>query len=691
MTTQIIQSGETLTVDFTSFGISDYEVFLKCKRLPESRIIVNESDLTYKVETHIRYANLLGIEADLKTLDSLPLSEFLFEHQKEILKLALNAKRFAVWANVGLGKTNIELEFARQVSHITNGGRVLIMTLGEIVGQFIEESEKFYGDSLPLLKLESREEMRLWCKNGYSGKETSKFWHPVKDGNLDALVLYERHYSCYEYKDGRKRRGNKIVGPGERIVLLNEEKDALFVWRKFIDDSGQKGVNCAVFRNESNQLSSEMIKDATELAWNKWNGERLYTYVDAEKVESENPGYCFIKAGWKKCGVTKSGKLIFEKYPPRIAVTNYEKMNPDEKGQIVSEFKFLAGIILDESSRLKAGGGKQKWALIKSSKGIPYKLSCTAMPAPNDYIEFASQASFLERMRDENEIIWTFFARDKQTNEWTVKRHAREAFFEWMAAWSIYLKLPQSFGWSSDYKLPPEPEIIRHEIPITAEQFEQSTLFNIDTRHQPNLFAGTQSQGIVGRSKMSQIAKGFVYIDGKKKLQRIESHKPQKVADLIIQDVSAGLQVLVWTIFDEESEIIADALRDYSNYKIDFEILSGSMPKAKRPAVLENFRKGITPVLISKASLLGYGMNFQMCGSMIFSGWNDSFESFYQAVGRAVRYGQQKSVKIHLPFVRELEYEQLENVFRKQAQFETAILEQEKAYIKAMQNLKLLN
>lgn len=544
MTTQITQTGENLTVDFTSFGIEDYEVFLKCKRLPESKIVFDENTFNYRVETHSRYANLLGIEAGHQTLDTLPLSSFLFEHQREILKLALAAKSYAVWANVGLGKTLIELEFARQVSHITAGGRVLIFTLNEIVDQTIEECEKFYKDSLPLLKLESRDEMRLWAKGEFKP----------------------------EYK---------------------------------------------------------------------------------------------------------------------IAITNYEKMNPDkESGQIVSELKNLAGIILDESSRLKAGGGKQKWALIKSSKGIPYKLSCTATPAPNDYIEFASQASFLERMRDEKEIIWSFFVRDKVTNEWTVKRHAREAFFEWMAAWSIYLKLPQSFGWSSDFVLPPEPEIIRHEIPITAEQLEKSRLFNVDMRSQPSLFV-QQSQGIVGRSKMSQIAKGFVYLDGKKKLERIESHKPRKVADLICQDVSDGLQVLVWTIFDEETEIIAEKLNESGLQ--GFEVLTGSTSKTKRQPMLDNFRRGDTPVLISKASLLGYGMNFQMCGSMIFSGWNDSFESFYQAVGRAVRYGQQKSVKIHLPFIRELEFAQLENVFRKQSQFETAILEQEKAYIKAMQNLKLLN
>lgn len=536
--------GETLQIQFQSFGAGkDYDLFLKCKRLPESRLSYDYERDCYTIETHVRYSNLLGIDASPTAAARLPLPEFLFEHQREILKLALAAKRYAVWANVGLGKTLIELEFARQVAALTNG-RCLIITLNEIVEQTIEEAEKFYGSRLPILRINSRDELRRWCKSGDSTRQ--------------------------------------------------------------------------------------------------------------------------------------------------IAITNYEKMNPEGGEQVLSELKFLSGLILDESSRLKAGSGKQKWALIKSSKGIPYKLSCTATPAPNDYIEFASQASFLERMRDENEIIWTFFAKDKQTGEWTVKRHARQAFFEWMASWSIYLKLPQNFGWSSDFKSPPDPEIIQHEIEATFEQIEKARLFNLNGKHQPTLFL-TETPGVVGRSKLSQIAKGFVYLDGKKKIERIDSIKPEFVAKLISDEIEKGLQVLVWTIFDEETEIIAEQLEKHLVLPAhDFEVLSGATAKDNRQPILERFRKGALQCLISKASLLGYGMNFQNCGSMIFSGWNDSFESFYQAIGRAVRYGQEKSVRIHLPFIRELEYAQLENIFRKQNQFEAAILEQERAYIKAMRRLELL-
>jgi hypothetical protein len=110
--------------------------------------------------------------------------------------------------------------------------------------------------------------------------------------------------------DGRERK--LFCGPGEKMVLLTEREDALFVWRKFIDDSGQQGVNCAIFRNESGILSSLLIREAMLHAWRRWPGERLYTYVNPRKIRSSNPGCCFKMAGWKVCGVSKGGLAILE-------------------------------------------------------------------------------------------------------------------------------------------------------------------------------------------------------------------------------------------------------------------------------------------------------------------------------------------------------------------------------------------
>jgi len=135
-------------------------------------------------------------------------------------------------------------------------------------------------------------------------------WYQVHDGNPVALAMYERHYSCYKYADGRKRK--LFCGPGQKMVLLTINNDALFIWRKFIDDSGQKGVNCSAFRNEGKLKSSSLIMEAVSHARRRWQKERLYTYVNPKKIKSTNPGYCFKIAGWKKCGITKGGLIILE-------------------------------------------------------------------------------------------------------------------------------------------------------------------------------------------------------------------------------------------------------------------------------------------------------------------------------------------------------------------------------------------
>ncbi len=147
------------------------------------------------------------------------------------------------------------------------------------------------------------------------------YWLPCKDGDPRAYALMMRHYSFQAYSDGRRQdAGNRnrrlFVGPGEKTVLLGNDELALFVWRKFIDKSGQHGVNCAVFHNESDHKASDLIRQAEVLAWQRWPGERLYTYVNTKKIKSPVPGYCFRRAGWKHCGESQALKLlIFEKFP----------------------------------------------------------------------------------------------------------------------------------------------------------------------------------------------------------------------------------------------------------------------------------------------------------------------------------------------------------------------------------------
>lgn len=147
------------------------------------------------------------------------------------------------------------------------------------------------------------------------------YWQPVKDGNnllaFDIMLqLFVSAISGWPPPEPVQPESQVVFGPGEKLVLLGADGLALFVWRKFIDKSGQTGVNCAVFRNESGRRASDLILEAEVLAWVRWPGERLYTYVNANKVQGTCPGYCFHRARWRHCGETQAkGLLIFEKYP----------------------------------------------------------------------------------------------------------------------------------------------------------------------------------------------------------------------------------------------------------------------------------------------------------------------------------------------------------------------------------------
>ncbi len=112
-------------------------------------------------------------------------------------------------------------------------------------------------------------------------------------------------------KERNGKNGKRIIGPGETILLIGKDNKALFAWKKQkYSQDGQTGVNCCIFRNEGNELSSDLILQAEQIAWQRWPGERLFTYVNAGKIKSNNPGACFKKAGWKTCGITKARKLV---------------------------------------------------------------------------------------------------------------------------------------------------------------------------------------------------------------------------------------------------------------------------------------------------------------------------------------------------------------------------------------------
>lgn len=134
--------------------------------------------------------------------------------------------------------------------------------------------------------------------------------YPISPSDPGVRALAYRHYSI------KRPHGDSWWSPAKTLCLTNADRTILFVWQNPQPEyrkDGQLGYNCTLFRNESRQLSSDIILEAEQIVVELWGASRAYTYVDPSKVRSSNSGYCYLKAGWTKIGTSKSGKLLLEK------------------------------------------------------------------------------------------------------------------------------------------------------------------------------------------------------------------------------------------------------------------------------------------------------------------------------------------------------------------------------------------
>jgi hypothetical protein len=322
---------------------------------------------------------------------------------------------------------------------------------------------------------------------------------------------------------------------------------------------------------------------------------------------------------------------------PEIGITNYEAIRPElTRGN-------LSGLILDESSMLKSHYGKWGTKLISMGRGLAWKLCCTGTPAPNDRIEYANHAVFMDAFPNVNSFLARYFVNRGQTQErWVLKPHALRPFYRSLSHWCIFLSNPATYGWEDNTATIPPIKIHTHEVPLTEEQ--QRLAFGGTGR----LFAD-RIGGITSRSVLSQIAKGSY------KGKPIETHKPRFIRELIESWPSES--TLVWCRFNAEQERLAKEMPDAGN-------ISGSTPHDKRKEIVDAFKRGELKTLISKPKILGFGLNLQVATRQVFSALDDSYEEFYQAVKRSNRIGSTRPLNVHLPLT-DIERIQAENVLRK--------------------------
>lgn len=290
----------------------------------------------------------------------------------------------------------------------------------------------------------------------------------------------------------------------------------------------------------------------------------------------------------------------------RITITNYERLeafNPAE----------FAGVVLDESSILKSFMGKTKKLLCDAFAQTPHRLACTATPAPNDYMELGNHSEFLGVMPNQEMLMRWFMHDSGNTSQWRLKRHGERAFWQWVASWAACLSSPSDAGYDGS----------RHQLPPLQTQVHSvSSDLDIDGAGEGELFRmPTASAASLHQEKRTSL--------------------DARVAVAAELANSTSEPVAVWCETNEESARLAKAIPDA------VEVVGSQSPEEKERRLLA-FTDGQARVIVSKASICGFGMNWQHCNTVIFASLSYSYEQFYQAIRRFWRFGQTRPVTVHV-------------------------------------------
>jgi superfamily II DNA or RNA helicase len=291
---------------------------------------------------------------------------------------------------------------------------------------------------------------------------------------------------------------------------------------------------------------------------------------------------------------TKAGK---------ITVANYERIHLFDVDQFV-------GVVLDESSILKGLSGKTTQALIAAFAHHPFRLACTATPAPNDYDELGNHAEFLGVMA-RTEMLQRWFIHDSaNTADWRLKSHAQKDFWEWVGSWAACASMPSDAGGDDS----------KHILPTltTAPHFVMTDI--VTGKADDELFRSAE-------------------------LSATSMHKDKRAT--MADRVACVLELcadddfhLVWCESNAESDALAKA---FGPRCVE---VSGADSLDSKEAKLMRFINGEVKILVSKASICGFGLNFQFCNHVVFASISYSYESFYQAIRRSWRFGQTRPVQV---------------------------------------------
>ncbi len=287
-----------------------------------------------------------------------------------------------------------------------------------------------------------------------------------------------------------------------------------------------------------------------------------------------------------------------------INLVNYEKLHHFDPST-------FSGVVLDESSILKNAFGKVKRQLIESYKRTPYRLACTATPSPNDHIELGTHAEFLGICEREDMLSKYFVHDGSDTAKWRLRGHARKHFWNWVATWAVCISKPSDIGGKDEGYDLPELNVARHVVTADDTAPIDGLLFNV---------SGISATTIHEEKRLTCEA------------------RCSKVAELVN---GKDEPVVIWCDTNYEADSLLKKIDDCIEIR-------GSHKESAKEALLERFSSGDSKRLITKPSVAGFGMNWQHCNHQVFAGLSYSFESYYQAVRRCWRFGQERSVDVDI-------------------------------------------
>ena len=302
-----------------------------------------------------------------------------------------------------------------------------------------------------------------------------------------------------------------------------------------------------------------------------------------------------------------------------IAITNYDMLCHFDPSQ-------FSGVVLDESSILKSFTSKTRSQVTDAFAETPYRLACTATPAPNDHMELGNHAEFLGVMT-RAEMLSMFFVHDGgDTSKWRLKGHAAGKFWDWVASWAVMARSPRDLGFECDgFDL---PELIEHVHEIPSGIVQEGRIFN------------GAAEGLMEQ-------------------QRARRATVEKRVAAAAQLVNSSVKPwIVWCELNDESEALARSIPDAVEVR-------GSDSLEHKEDALSGFSDGRYRVIVTKPSIAGFGMNWQHCADMVFVGLSNSYEQYYQAVRRCHRFGQTSDVNVHI-VATELDAGVLDNIKRKE-------------------------